>query len=67
MTIRKTRPFTQNEQARTDGGEPTDAGPNALQQQAALYGNIARKALDECKNGLSADQALERRRNRSGQ
>ncbi len=67
MTIRKTRPFTQNEQARTDGGEPAGDGPSALQQQAALYGNIARKALDECKNGLSADEALERRRNRSGQ
>jgi hypothetical protein len=67
MTIRKLFPQTRTPQARTDDGQPSDAGPSPLQQQAAMYGNIARKALDDCKQGLSADEALDRRRNRSGQ
>lgn len=67
MTIRKTHLPTQNEQAEAGGPEPTGDGPNALQKQAALYGNIARKALADCKKGMRADEALERRRNNSGQ
>jgi hypothetical protein len=67
MTIRKILPFTKTAPARTDGGDPSGGGPNPLQQQAAVYGNIARKALEDCKKGLSADEALDRRRNRSGQ
>ena len=67
MTMRKTRPLTQTAQARTGGDDPSGGEPNALQQQAAVYGNIARKALEDCKQGISADEALERRRNRSGQ
>lgn len=67
MTVRKLFPLTRAPQAQADDGHPSDAGPSPLQQQAALYGKIARKALDDCKQGLSADEALDRRRNRSGQ
>lgn len=67
MTLRKLIPLTRTPQTRTEGDPPADAGPSPVQQQAAMYGKIARKALEECKQGLSADQALDRRRNRSGQ
>jgi hypothetical protein len=67
MTIRKTRPPAQVEQVRTDGDSEAGEGPDALQQQAALYGDIARRALEECTNGMRAEDALARRRNRSGQ
>jgi hypothetical protein len=67
MTLRKLIPLTRTPQTRTEGDQPGDAGPSPVQQQAAMYGTIARKALEECKQGLSADQALDRRRNRSGQ
>ena len=67
MTARKTRPLTQNQQVQAVGGDPEGGGPSAVQQQAAIYGNIARKSLEDCKRGLTADEAVERRRNRSGQ
>jgi hypothetical protein len=67
MTIRKTLLPRQNRQAQAEGPEPTGDGPNALQKQAAVYGNIARKALADCKKDMRADEALERRRNNSGQ
>ncbi|MCU0960159.1 MAG: hypothetical protein MUF48_08635 [Pirellulaceae bacterium] len=67
MTHQQTRVHGRIEEPRVADVDPAGAGPSLLQQQAAAYGEIARKALEECQQGLSADEALVRRRNRSGQ
>jgi hypothetical protein len=67
MTAQQIRTHVQHQPPQNLGGDPAGGGTNGLQQQAAAYGNIARKALESCKKGLSADEALQRRRNRSGQ
>ena len=67
MTTQPIRTHVQPQPVQVLSNEPTGDGANQLQQQAAAYGNIARKALENCKKGLSADEALQRRRNRSGQ
>lgn len=67
MTLQQTRTHVQNLQTPAGEGDPLADGPSGLQQQAAAYGNIARKALEDCKQGLTADEALQRRRNRSGE
>ena len=67
MTMQQTRTHVQHQPVQILGADPVGDGTNGLQQQAAAYGNIARKALENCKKGLSADEALQRRRNRSGQ
>ena len=67
MTLRKILPWTQPAPVRATGGDPESGNPSAVKHQAAAYGKIARKALDDCKQGMTADEALERRRNTSGQ
>ena len=67
MTIQRTRTHVPPPQPLTDGGDPGDHAPSELQRQAAAYGDIARQALEDCRQGLTADEALLRRRNRSGQ
>jgi hypothetical protein len=67
MTAQQIRTHVQHQPAQVLGGDSAGGGAHGLQQQAAAYGNIARKALENCKKGLSADEALQRRRNRSGQ
>jgi hypothetical protein len=67
MTTQQTHTHLQHQQTQTPTADPLGSGTHELQQQAAAYGNIARKALENCKKGLSADEALQRRRNRSGQ
>jgi hypothetical protein len=67
MTHQSTRVRVQNIESPAASGDPAGDGTTLLQQQAAAYGEIARKALEECQQGLSANEALLRRRNRSGQ
>jgi hypothetical protein len=67
MTLRKIHPQTQPLPVRATGGDPESGHSDSVKHQAAAYGKIARKALDDCQQGLAADEALERRRNSSGQ
>jgi hypothetical protein len=67
MTLQPTR--TQVHQ-RNDATPPAVEGPGqggGLLAQAAAYANVAREAHQICEKGKAAEQALARRRNRSGQ
>ncbi len=67
MTTQQTRTHLPTQPAQVLDSEPAGGSPSGLLQQAATYGNIARQALENCQLGLSADEALRRRRNQSGQ
>ncbi len=67
MTLRKVHPRTQPAPVQGIGGDSESGNTDSVKHQAAAYGKIARQALDDCKQGLAADEALERRRNSSGQ
>ena len=51
MTIQQTRTHVQQQRRAGRAAIRPAAVPNGLQQQAAAYGNIARKALEDCKKG----------------
>lgn len=62
-TRQQTRPATEP----SSEENPFDNGSGSLQTQAAMYAAIAREASEACQRGDDAAQALQQRRNRSGQ
>jgi hypothetical protein len=67
MTLRKMLSWTNTAPQQVRGGDPDSGDSHDVRNQAAAYGQIARKALEDCQQGMTADEALARRRNNSGQ
>lgn len=53
----------------THPGAETSASPGGsnLAEQARKYAEVARRARDQCQQGVAAEQELQNRRNRSGE
>ncbi len=67
MSDTKTRQQTRPTAGPASDENPFESGSDSLQAQAAMYATIAREAADACQHGDDAVQALQQRRNRSGQ